>query len=79
MPYSVFMAMVEKVGHDKRGNTLYKRDDHGNEILVDVEEHVPQEDGSTNLEKRKEKVIDDQSSCVAEVFAAWKDSEGLSW
>ena len=31
-PYSIFMAMVEKVGHDKRGNTLFKRDENGNEI-----------------------------------------------
>ena len=33
--YDIFMAMVEKVGHDKRGNTIYKRDAEGNEILVD--------------------------------------------
>ena len=30
--YDVFMAMVERVGHDKRGNTLFKRDKDGNEI-----------------------------------------------
>ena len=33
--YDIFMAMVEKVGHDKRGNTIYKRDAEGNEILID--------------------------------------------
>ena len=33
--YDIFMAMVEKIGHDKRGNTIYKRDNEGNEILVD--------------------------------------------
>ena len=32
--YNIFMAMVEKVGHDKRGNPLFKRDKEGNEILV---------------------------------------------
>ena len=31
-PYNIFMAMVEKVGHDKRGNTLFRRDKDGNEI-----------------------------------------------
>lgn len=32
--YNVFMAMVEKIGHDKRGNPTFKRDKEGNEILV---------------------------------------------
>lgn len=32
--YNIFMAMVEKIGHDKRGNPIFKRDPEGNEILV---------------------------------------------
>ena len=28
------MAMVEKVGHDKRGNPTFKRDKEGNEISI---------------------------------------------
>ena len=39
-PYNIFMAMVEKVGHDKRGNTLFKRDEQGNEIWVPEEPNV---------------------------------------
>lgn len=31
--YSVFMAIVEAVGHDKRGNPVYKRDDDGAEMV----------------------------------------------
>jgi len=77
--YNVFMAIIEKVGHDKRGNTLFKRDDHGNEILVDVEDEIPQDDGTIKLEKRKEKVIDDHSTYVANVFSDWKKSEGYTW
>ena len=30
--YNIFMAMVEKVGHDKRGTPTFKRDKEGNEI-----------------------------------------------
>jgi len=30
--YNIFMAMVEKIGHDKRGNPLFKRDKEGNEV-----------------------------------------------
>ena len=33
--YEIFMAQVEKVGHDKRGNSTFKRDADGREILVD--------------------------------------------
>ena len=29
------MAQVERVGHDKRGNATFKRDDDGREILLD--------------------------------------------
>ena len=35
--YPVFMAVAEKVGFDRRGNTLYKRSPDGEEILEDVE------------------------------------------
>jgi len=31
--YNLFMAMAEKVGHDRRGNTIYEKDEDGNEIV----------------------------------------------
>jgi type I restriction enzyme M protein len=31
--YSVFMAVANKVGKDRRGGFIYKRDKHGREIL----------------------------------------------
>ena len=41
--YEIFMAQVEHVGHDKRGNTTFKRDDDGNEILLDGEKILDDE------------------------------------
>lgn len=41
--YEIFMAQVEKVGHDKHGNTIFKRDDDGNEILIDDEKILDDE------------------------------------
>lgn len=41
--YEIFMAIVDKVGHDKRGNLTFKRDDDGNEILIDGEK-VPDDE-----------------------------------
>lgn len=83
-PYNIFMAMVEHVGHDKRGNTTYKRDEQGNEILVPEEQNVFElgkiADGTTTVKTRSlEKLIDDQSKYVPAVFAKWKLQEGITW
>ena len=34
---SIFMAVAEKVGFDRRGNTLYKRSPEGEEITREIE------------------------------------------
>ena len=83
-PYNIFMAMVEKVGHDKRGNTLFKRDEHGNEIWISEEPNVMGMDktaeGDVTIKTEgKTRIIDDQSREVPAVFAQWKQQEGLSW
>lgn len=83
-PYNIFMAMVEHVGHDKRGNTIYIRDDYGNEILVSEEQNILELDrtagGSATVKTQsKTKVIDDQSVYVPEVFNSWKHNEGIVW
>ncbi len=83
-PYNVFMAMVERVGHDKRGNTLFKRDEHGNEIWIPEESNVLEMDKTaegdvTVTTERKTRIIDDQSKEVPLVFEKWKQQEGLSW
>ncbi|MBW2052745.1 MAG: N-6 DNA methylase [Deltaproteobacteria bacterium] len=81
--YPIFMAMVDRVGHDKRGNPIFKRDKHGNEILVpDIEVIVLDEiSGSARTAKTesKKKVIDDQTTLVAETFKAWREQEAVLW
>jgi type I restriction enzyme M protein len=82
--YNIFMAMIEKVGHDKRGKFIFKRDEHGNEILAPESNNVT-ELGSTADGTRtaraisKEKVIDDQTPLLPGIFAKWKREEGISW
>lgn len=84
-PYNIFMAVIDKVGHDKRGNNLYQRDEHGEEILVEVDENIAELDktssGKTTVKpaKRLEKVPDDQTRAVPAVFGEWKRSEGIAW
>jgi len=82
--YNIFMAMVEKVGHDKRGNPLFKRDKEGNEILVPDSNNVmvlgeTGDGGRTVSHERKRKVEDDQTPDVPIIFSQWKKQEGLIW
>ena len=84
-PYNIFMAVIDKVGHDKRGNSIYQRDEHGEEILVEADENISiidkTADGQTTVKtaKRLEKVPDDQTRAVPAVFAEWKRKEGITW
>jgi len=82
--YNIFMAMIEKVGHDKRGNPLFKRDIEGNEILVPDPENIivigetADGDATASLE-RKSKLRDDQTMEVPAIFSEWKEQEGIAW
>lgn len=84
-PYNIFMAVIDKVGHDKRGNSIYQRDEHGEEILVEADENISiidkTADGQATVKtaKRLEKVPDDQTRAVPAVFAEWKRKEGITW
>lgn len=82
--YNIFMAMIEKIGHDKRGNPIFKRDKEGNEILVPDRNNVlvmgSTGDGTrTVAHEQKVKVEDDQTPDVPAIFAEWKVQEGLPW
>ena len=82
--YNIFMAMVERVGHDKRGNPLFKRDVEGNEILMPDTDTIrvlgeTGEGDRTVSHERKCKVLDDQTADVPKLFEAWKRREGISW
>lgn len=82
--YNIFMAMVEKVGHDKRGNPIFKRDPEGNEILVPDTNSVlvlgeTSEGDKTVSHQQKKKVEDDQTPDVPSIFNEWKQQEGLAW
>ena len=72
--YPVFMAVANHIGHDKRGNVTYVRDQQGNEIVEQLEEPVKNwEDGIpvylTQTIKRK--VVDDNTLQIAQAFRQW--------
>ena len=82
--YNIFMAMVEKIGHDKRGNPIFRRDKEGNEILIPDTEQISdqRETGEPDniiSHERKKKAEDDQTPDVPVIFAEWKRQEGIAW
>lgn len=82
--YNIFMAMVEKIGHDKRGTPIFKRDKEGNEILIPEKNDVYVLDETSSgsravAHERKTKVKDDQTPDIPKIFSRWKKQEGLSW
>ena len=69
--YNIFMTMIDKIGHDKRGNPLFVRDEEGNEILAP---EITDDD-----KERMEKQIDDQTYYIPSIFNEWKRKEGIAW
>lgn len=69
--YDVFMAIAEKVGKDRRGNPIYKRDDDGAEILyLTKTEHVAYRHGELVTRSRMERMrrLDDDLPEIAEEY-----------
>lgn len=73
--YPVFMAIADKVGHNKRGNMVYKRAPDGSLLLHDsVRTHrLPKADGSFEevAVTSKEPIVDDELNDVAEAYHLW--------
>jgi len=83
--YEIFMAQVKAVGHDKRGNTIYKRNEEGEEILVPANpESIPMIERTATGEGTQrpvpqEKIKDDDTDAIADEFIAWKKQVVLGW
>lgn len=73
--YPVFMAVANHIGHDKRGNRTYVRDERGNEIFVPVTKPERVVDATGRVEYRPqitlEKVLDDNTPQIAQAFRQW--------
>jgi type I restriction enzyme M protein len=69
--YPVFMAVAEKVGFDRRGNTLYKRRPDGEIILEEQEETDRVRSNGGFVErtiKRKVPILDDDLPEIAKAY-----------
>lgn len=73
--YPVFMAVAEKVGFDRRGNTLYKRTPDGEEI-VEIQEEVERIRLNGKVVertlRRPQKIIDDDLQVIPEKYKEFR-------
>lgn len=73
--YPVFMAIADKVGHNKRGNTVFKRAPDGSLLLTDtVRTHkVPKADGTFEevAVLATVPIVDDELNDVADAYHSW--------
>ena len=77
--YQVFMAVAERVGVDRRGNTLYRRSPDGEELLEEsdeVEQMRVGRDVVTRVLRRKKKIVDDDLPAIAEAYRQFVDEHG---
>ena len=77
--YPVFMAVAERIGHDKRGAAIYKRDEQGREIVSEfsnVEESIDPITGKavSYTTGTKDRVVDDDMPDVVKAFKEWQES-----
>ncbi len=73
--YPVFMAVAEKVGVDRRGNTLYKREPNGEEVVVVSDTIEKIRIGERVIErplKRRKKIVDDDLPIIAEKYREFR-------
>lgn len=73
--YPVFMAVAEKVGFDRRGNTLYKRQPDGEEILVEKTYEEKVRIGGkleVRILRRKDRILDDDLPAIAAAYAEFR-------
>ncbi len=76
LDYPVFMAIAEKIGQDKRGNTIYRRNDTGEDVLVSRLEPIVEIDQATGQEvlssvEVKERQVDDELAEIADAYLDW--------
>ena len=78
--YPIFMAVAEKIGHDKRGNLIFRRTSNGEDALVTRTEIVRDIDQSTGAEVLREvevrdRQVDDELPEVAVAFLRWIEEQ----
>lgn len=71
--YPIFMAVAEHIGHDRRGNEVFRRDPDGFDLFETYEEEMPAlRDGVESRRLRRRQLADDLP-LIADMYRAWRD------
>ena len=73
--YRIFTAVIEKIGYDIRGRTVFKKDENGNIIKKEVK--VLNHDGIK--QKQLLSVIDTDIHDISDQFKKFKEEEKIEW
>ncbi|WP_448620064.1 N-6 DNA methylase [Geodermatophilus sp. URMC 65] len=76
LDYPIFMAVTRSIGHDKRGNVVYRRTDDGDDVWVERIDTISEIDPASGEEvlrqvTTKDRIIDDELPEVAEAYLRW--------
>ncbi len=76
LDYPSFMAWTQRIGHDKRGKTIYRRNENGEDLVVVRKEAMVERDAKTGAEtisemEVKDLLIDDELPEVVEAYLLW--------
>ncbi len=81
--YEIFMAQNRAIGHDKRGNKIFLRNDDGQELFFDspdvVELSVNANGEAAKRALPRQKILNDDTPKIAEAFVQWKSEVILGW
>lgn len=80
LEYPIFMAVTERIGHDKRGNVLYRRTETGEDVLVTRAETLADIDPDSGDEVLRdvevsERLVDDELPDAATAFLRWLNEQ----
>jgi type I restriction enzyme M protein len=83
LDYPVFMAVAERIGHDKRRNPIYRRHPDGQDVVTTRPERDVVIDPNSGREKVieievRDRMIDDELPEVAEAFRKWQADQSNS-
>jgi type I restriction enzyme M protein len=76
LDYPIFMAIAERIGHDKRGSTVFRRTPDGDDLVVVRHDSVDFIDAETGQHRTREvelreRVVDDELPEVAVEYREW--------
>lgn len=76
--YEVYMAIADKVGHDRRGNTIFRRTPEGEKLIVKKEKEIVGILGKEKYEEKlkvSEPIVDDDLPHITASFKEWLHKE----